>query len=1018
MKTSILVIILSVMCALPALSQSVVRVATDDDWDAVLSDDGQAIRLNYNGNRRVKNVKLKQIHPFTIGVDGDNKPVKAIFSPGNLQYSPNPSAGGKKYSFAGRQWAICFPYAMKSIVNVGIDHAKWYEQMDSHPYIDLFGWGMWLNDNIADVNPMKTSSRSDKDYLRKFTSGILEEQTAMGKDWRLPTTDEFKALLGDGGVRGGKYVFANVQGIDGLVILPDDWNIVFDASDWAKMEASGAVFLPGASRRADTDELWLRYDVSDRSEEIIKGFRQRGWYLGLYIATIQGRQGWLYFPDSWWTDEKNDELLQDIEIVKSLSGFEYCTIPIPIWEKLYDRGCEFLPLDQIPFDEDNAYRFVDYVDGGKGYYWTSNATDLGNAVCMAFDATTGEIHSENSPRGIGMSVRMIKELGTAKEIVVPDNSSAGGGQLSQDAETKAWSFTYDVNCDYAIEVEYDEISVSLSPKSMTYTGSELKPSVIIKVGDVEVPKSEYTLVFPDDISNAGNKRIDIPDLSNNAGGYITDCYAIYHISARELAITPDSKSKKYGDPDPDFTYDVQGLLAGDQMTGNLTRDPGENVGKYPIRQGTLTAGGNYTVIFKSADLTIQPYETVSLLWGETNFVYNGSEQVPTATLSGMKAGDVCTVSVIGAQTNAGSYTATATALSNPNYKLPDDNTTQFIITKAAPVVTPPEPVPGLVFTNKPHELITPGTTTGGTLMYNIETLEYSQSLPQAINVGDYIVHYYVEGDANFNSSEVGYVTAHIEQSEIPVADDERIICDATRFCEGRATLSYLIVFGDVRSYTLTFENPEIPQQTGAIFESEGDFEFSLLTSLRPGRYKGVVAFTDNFGKTSVDYPFDFEVNKIAGVIKQLYYNTLCADNSEQLYSSFQWNNGGDITGETNQYLHATGGLKGSYTVWVDMAGYGRYESCPFEPARVVSSKKLSSVNVYPNPVSANQEFVVRIVNYDIDCNYEIHISNDMGGVIKTISDAQEYNQMSLPSGSYTGVLLVNGVKNGFKIIVK
>ena len=94
MKTSILVIILSVMCALPALSQSTVRVSTGDDWDAALSDDGQSIQLNYSGSRRVKNVKLKEVHPFTVGVDANNKPVRVLFSWGNLQYSTNSTSGG------------------------------------------------------------------------------------------------------------------------------------------------------------------------------------------------------------------------------------------------------------------------------------------------------------------------------------------------------------------------------------------------------------------------------------------------------------------------------------------------------------------------------------------------------------------------------------------------------------------------------------------------------------------------------------------------------------------------------------------------------------------------------------------------------------------------------------------------------------------------------------------------------------------------------------------------------------
>ena len=1015
MKTSILVIVLSVMCALPVFGQSTVRVTTGDYWDAVLSDDGQAILLNYSGNRRVKSVKLQQVHPFTIGVDADQKPVKALFSPGNLQYTPNPNEGDGKYRFAQHQWQTAFNVNADATLDMGVSHEKWLKVKEPPQWIDLFGWGMWLDDGTHDVDPLKTSSESEKDYLPEFKSDVLEELTAMGDGWRLPTSDEFDAVLGNQGVRGGKCLIANIEGVDGLVILPDDWNIEFDANNWGAMEDAGAVFLPGAGSREDTEELAVKYSPLDYFEWVRQFFRdQTTGYAGLYIATIGDTQGWVWLPD-WWDGDDN-ELLEDPAIIWGRTGeYLYCTIPKPNWEELYRRGAEFTSLSQLNFDETNAYRFVDYYNGAKGSYWTSKATHQSRADCMTFDCQTDEVSIVNSPRGIGRSVRLIKVLDKAKEIVVPDNASAGGGRLSQDPVTKAWSFAYDANCYYEVQVEYDDVMVSVSPSSMVYTGGELKPDVTISVGGVELPASEYTLVFPDDIINVGSKTIDIPDLTNNAGGYIA---AKYVIDKRDLTIIADAKTKKYGDPDPEFTYSVQGLVAGDQVTGSLTRAQGENVGTYPIRQGSLSAGGNYNVIFESADLTILPSDAVTLVWGETNLVYNGNPQVPTATLSGMRNGDECTVSVSGAQTNAGTYTATASALSNPNYAMPAENTTQFTIAKADPVITPPEPVPGLVFNNKPHELITPGSTTGGTLMYNVFELEYDPSLPKAVNAGDYTVHYYVEGDANYNSSEVGSVMAYIAQSEIPVADDERIICDAADFCNGRAALSYLIVFGDVRSYTLKFEDSQIPQQKGAISEPKGDFELSLPTSLRPGQYKGVVIFTDNLGKDSEEYPFEIDINRIFGVIKQLYYNTLCADNSGQLFSSYQWSNGGDIAGETNQYLHLTTGLQGTYTVWADMAGYGRYESCPYEPEKTVLSKNSSTVNVYPNPATAHQQITVRIENFDIDDHYEIHIFNDMGGVVATISDAQEYNQLSLSSSNYTGVLLVNGVKIGFKIIVK
>src|SRR4029079_1147025 len=55
--------------------------------------------------------------------------------------------------------------------------------------------------------------------------------------------------------------------------------------------------------------------------------------------------------------------------------------------------------------------------------------------------------------------------------------------------------------------------------------------------------------------------------------------------------------------DPALTY--TGVLHGtDSFTGTLTRDLGEAVGPYAIKQGTLSAGGNYTLTFVGANLTI------------------------------------------------------------------------------------------------------------------------------------------------------------------------------------------------------------------------------------------------------------------------------------------------------------------------------------------------------------------------------------------------------------------------------
>ena len=87
--------------------------------------------------------------------------------------------------------------------------------------------------------------------------------------------------------------------------------------------------------------------------------------------------------------------------------------------------------------------------------------------------------------------------------------------------------------------------------------------------------------------------------------------------------------------------------------------------------------------FKDADVQeitnkINP-RTIDLKWNK-ELTYNGKEQLPTATVSNLADGDECEITVDGAQhKSAGTYEATATKVSNQNYKLPEDVTTSYTI---------------------------------------------------------------------------------------------------------------------------------------------------------------------------------------------------------------------------------------------------------------------------------------------------------------------------------------------------
>lgn len=120
-----------------------------------------------------------------------------------------------------------------------------------------------------------------------------------------------------------------------------------------------------------------------------------------------------------------------------------------------------------------------------------------------------------------------------------------------------------------------------------------------------------------DLTGTAHTEIGIytidPWVFTDATGNYTDVSGSVkdEITLRFITVTADAKSKVVGQPDPTPTYHVTvgSLLSGDSFTGELTRDAGESVGTYAIRQGNLAllpayyeltyVGANFTIIASS-----------------------------------------------------------------------------------------------------------------------------------------------------------------------------------------------------------------------------------------------------------------------------------------------------------------------------------------------------------------------------------------------------------------------------------
>ena len=114
-----------------------------------------------------------------------------------------------------------------------------------------------------------------------------------------------------------------------------------------------------------------------------------------------------------------------------------------------------------------------------------------------------------------------------------------------------------------------------------------------------------------------------------------------------LVVTADNKTKVYGNNDPEFTATetsgVEGKTKPDEqeITYNLSRTAGENVGEYPITATGEEAQGNYTVTYKTGKLTItagsRPADR-QLSVTFYNGVYDANEH--TITVNNVLDGDV------------------------------------------------------------------------------------------------------------------------------------------------------------------------------------------------------------------------------------------------------------------------------------------------------------------------------------------------------------------------------------------
>ena len=202
--------------------------------------------------------KIDGIGMFSVSADK-----QVTFSQGNLQYTQSTNT----WSFASAQWEMIGTDNVTG-GSVSSNQNGYHKQGTAlADKVDLFGW------STSATNFGVSTSLSSNDYSGSFVDwGTNQIGNDAPNTWRTLSYDEWYYLRWERPNYSELCGVAQVNGVNGLILLPDNWVCpagvtfksgfhsnhsvdyyaayqTFTAAEWSKLEAAGAVFLPATGWR-------------------------------------------------------------------------------------------------------------------------------------------------------------------------------------------------------------------------------------------------------------------------------------------------------------------------------------------------------------------------------------------------------------------------------------------------------------------------------------------------------------------------------------------------------------------------------------------------------------------------------------------------------------------------------------------------------------------------------------------------------------------------------------------------
>ena len=244
---------------------------------------------------------------------------------------------------------------------------------------------------------------------------------------------------------------------------------------------------------------------------------------------------------------------------------------------------------------------------------------------------------------------------------------------------------------------WPRMTAPLAVTGLTYTG---KPQALVSAGSTACGAMQYSIdqgnTWSDTVpsgTSAGNYKVFyrvVGDENHKDTGMLGPVTVF--VAKASLTLRANNHTIVYGDAPANNGAEITGFVNSEDesvLSGELSYiysySQFGKPGRYMIIPRGLKAD-NYKVNLLPGTLTVERIE-IGLAWGDASFTFDGSRHAPTVAATGLLDEDEggVTVTVRGAQTDAGSYTATAVMNGDRAvcYRLPVDHSQAFTIGKGS-----------------------------------------------------------------------------------------------------------------------------------------------------------------------------------------------------------------------------------------------------------------------------------------------------------------------------------------------